>query len=186
MFTALQDTAKATTSTDWLYLVTLELALFRPYFTLTDKSAKKYKELKYKADFDKEVFCVKQDIISVDVYKSIVKRYKKAISSLQNQMQKMAIGASATVAITIASGGLAWAFAPQIAVMLAGSSVAGLYGVALTEPCFDRRRISCGWRHGHCWWHGNHYWWWSFAGHNRVWSRNHIFGDTTVLKKLCA
>lgn len=133
VFTALQDTAKATTSTDWLYLVTLELALFRPYFTLTDKSAKKYRELKYKADFDKEVFCVKQDIISVDVYKSIVKRYKKAISSLQNQMQKMAIGASATVAITIASGGLAWAFAPQIAVMLAGSSVAGLYGVALTN-----------------------------------------------------
>ena len=43
------------------------------------------------------------------------------------------------VAITIASGGLAWAFAPQIAVMLAGSSVAGLYGVALTNASLALR-----------------------------------------------
>lgn len=118
---------------DWLYLVSMELALFRPYFTLGDESVKKYKGLKYKADFDKEVFCVEQDIISADVYRSIVKEYKKAISVLQNQTQKLAIGASATVAVTVATGGLAWAFAPQIAVMLAGSSVTGLYGAALTN-----------------------------------------------------
>lgn len=133
VFSALHDSAKTANTIDWLYLVSMELALFRPYFTLGDESVKKYKGLKYKADFDKEVFCVEQDIISADVYRSIVKEYKKAISVLQNQTQKLAIGASATVAVTVATGGLAWAFAPQIAVMLAGSSVTGLYGAALTN-----------------------------------------------------
>lgn len=132
-FSALRDTANVAINANWLYLVAMELAIFHPYFTLGDESDKKYKGLKYKADFDKEVFCVEQDLISLDAYKSIIKAYKRAISALQNQTQKLAIGASATVAVTVATGGLAWAFAPQIAVMLAGSSFAGLYGAALTN-----------------------------------------------------
>lgn len=132
-FSALRDTANAATNANWLYLITMELATFRPYFPLGDESVKKYKGLKYKADFDKEVFCVEQNLISPDAYKSILKEYKRAISALQNQTQKLAIGASATVAVTVATGGLAWAFAPQIAVMLAGSSFVGLYGAALTN-----------------------------------------------------
>lgn len=133
VFSALRDATAETSNTDWLYLITMELALFHPYFALADESTKKYKSLKYKADFDKEVFCKKQDVISEGTYKAILKEYKKEISALQNQMQKLAIGASATVAVTVATGGLAWVFAPQIAVMLAGSSVAGLYGAALTN-----------------------------------------------------
>ena len=132
-FSALRDTANVADNANWLYLVAMELAIFRPYFPLGDESVKKYKGLKYKADFDKKVFCVEQDLISPDAYKSILKEYKRAISALQNQTQKLAIGTSATVAVTVATGGLAWAFAPQIAVMLAGSSFAGLYGVALTN-----------------------------------------------------
>ena len=89
VFSALHDSAKTANTIDWLYLVSMELALFRPYFTLGDESVKKYKGLKYKADFDKEVFCVEQDIISADVYRSIVKEYKKAISFRQNQTQKL-------------------------------------------------------------------------------------------------
>ena len=133
VFSALYDAAKADDAMNWLYLVFMELALFQPYFTLQNEDAKKYKELKYQANFEKEVFCVKQDMISVQDYNSLMKAYKSAIADLQNQKQKVAIGLVATLALGVATAGAAAAFAPQIAVALAGSSVAGLSGAALTS-----------------------------------------------------
>ena len=61
-----------------------------------------------------------------------IKKYKLS-NVLQNKTKKLIIGASATTTITLITGGLGWIFAPQIAIALAGESVAGLSGAALTS-----------------------------------------------------
>ncbi|MCC8077646.1 MAG: hypothetical protein LIO60_04765 [Oscillospiraceae bacterium] len=117
----------------WLYLIALELSVFRPYYSISDSDAKEYKGLKCKASYEQDRFCKMQMIISSEDYKALVRAYQKAVADLNGQSQKMLLGAGATVVVAAATGGLAFAFAPEIAVVLAGQSFAGLYGAALTS-----------------------------------------------------
>ncbi len=117
----------------WLYLIALELSVFRPYYSISDSDAKEYKGLKCKANYEQDRFCKMQMIISSEDYKALVRAYQKAVADLNGQSQKMLLGAGATVVVAAAAGGLAFAFAPEIAVVLAGQSFAGLYGAALTS-----------------------------------------------------
>lgn len=52
---------------------------------------------------------------------------------ISGRTQKVFIGVGAAILATAATGGLAVAFAPQIAIVLAGEAVAGLHGAALTS-----------------------------------------------------
>lgn len=117
----------------WLYLIALELSVFHPYYPISNEDAAEYKKLKCKADYDQDKFCKMQMIISAADYKALTKEYQKSVSELSGKNAKVFIGAGATAAVAVVTGGVALAFAPEIAVVLAGQSFAGLYGAALTS-----------------------------------------------------
>lgn len=118
---------------DKFYFIVLELYLFKPYykFSKDDKGIKKYK---LSSDYFKDLFKIRQKCLSINTIDNIIKTYKNYNKNvLQNKTKKLIIGASATTTITLITGGLGWIFAPQIAIALAGESVAGLSGAALTS-----------------------------------------------------
>ncbi len=65
--------------------------------------------------------------------KYVAKALRRNASILDGSRNRKIIGAAGTVAIMGATGGIAFAMAPVIAPVLAGSSVAGLSGAALTS-----------------------------------------------------
>ena len=117
----------------WLYLIAIELMLFNPYHSLNTKNDQKYKGLKSKSEYEKNIFCKKQNFIDEKSFELIQKTYRKYEGRLNKNTQKVVAGVATTAAVTLASGGLAVVFAPGIAVFLAGGSVAGLSGAALTS-----------------------------------------------------
>lgn len=132
LYSWIKKEIKESDSNAWLYLVVLELDLFKPYYLMyidqnIDKTAK------LKSDYLKDVFCEKQNVITDQEVKLLHKSYTAAKSDITNKKVKTAIGATAAVAVSAASGGLALAFAPEIAVALVGGSFAGLSGAALTS-----------------------------------------------------
>lgn len=131
VFRSIEKLFDATTDTAWLQLVAMELFLFTPYYMLD--SNQQNTKIKYRADYEKDVFCTKQNVISYDALKVLMKSYQKSLGELQHKIQKTLTGVAVGAVVTIASGGLAWAFAPQIAVLIAGHSFAGIYGIALTN-----------------------------------------------------
>ena len=74
-----------------------------------------------------------QHEISWKQLKEIQTSYEWYQKKLSGANRKLIAGAATTAAVTAATGGLAVAFAPQIAVVLAGGSFAGLSGAALTS-----------------------------------------------------
>lgn len=118
---------------DKFYFIVLELYLFKPYqkFSKDDKRIQKYK---LSSDYFKDIFKIRQKCLSINNIETIIKTYMNYNKNvLQNKTKKLIIGASATTAITLITGGLGWIFAPQIAIAIAGESVAGLSGAALTS-----------------------------------------------------
>jgi len=115
----------------WLYLVAIELNCFEPYYILSENDDNI--KLRPVSDFEKDIFINMQIAIKEKELSKIRKIYSNYKSSLAGKKALQLAGAGATVAITAATGGLALAFAPQIAVVLAGSSFAGLSGAALTS-----------------------------------------------------
>ena len=117
----------------WLYLIAMELYLFTPYYALDSEQDKEYKKLKYKCNYEKDRFCEIQKTFDYDSLEALMKLYHKNLGVLDNKAQKAITGVAVAAVATIATGGLAWAFAPQIAVALAGGSFIGLHGAALTS-----------------------------------------------------
>ena len=117
----------------WIDLMVLELSQFKPYFQLGEERDKSLKKLKMKADYLSDVFCKGQDYIAEKDVKSIRKAYSSAAGTVTGSRKRTAAAAAATVAATAATAGGALAFAPQIAVLIAGNAVAGLSGAALTS-----------------------------------------------------
>lgn len=133
LYRLLNEEVGCSDNLNWLYLIVLELYLFNPYYPFNVESSKEFKNLKLNSNYLTDKFYVCQTKISKDNCNKIIKAYHKSISELKNQKAKIAIGASVTTVATLATGGLAWFFAPQIAVLLAGGSFAGLYGASLTS-----------------------------------------------------
>jgi hypothetical protein len=79
------------------------------------------------------VFAIYQDVVSVEDIRSIRKSLKQAQNEISAQRAKSIIGVAGAVAITVASAGAAFVFAPLIAPIIAGEAVAGLSGAALTS-----------------------------------------------------
>ena len=115
----------------WLYIIALELISFIPYIESFDKE--KFKGIKCTANYEFEVFCKQQSEISEEKLNNIRKTLKSYKNKLNKVTEKVVAGAIVTAVATITTGGLAWAFAPKIAVILAGGSFAGLHGAALTS-----------------------------------------------------
>lgn len=125
----------------WLYLIAMELYLFTPYYALDSEEDKEYKKLKYKCNYEKDRFCEIQKTLDYDSLEALMKLYDKNLGVLDNKTQKTITGVAVAAVATIATGGLAWAFAPQIAVALAGGSFIGLHGAALTSASLARSAV---------------------------------------------
>lgn len=109
----------------WLYNIAVELSMFKPYFKLEEKDKKP--KLSY-TKYVEEVFCRSQNYIS---YKEI--SYKDYYNYLENNTLKAVGVAGGAIAVAVATGGLAFVFAPQIAVAIFGGAFPTLHGAALVS-----------------------------------------------------
>ena len=122
-----------TESKGWLYLLAMELVLFQAYYPFTKEDKELFKGLSFSNNYLKDVFVKGQKLIEKSMIDAITKTYKSYMSQLKETRKKAVIGAAATVVAGVATGGVVLAFAPEIAVVLAGGSFAGLSGAALTN-----------------------------------------------------
>lgn len=134
IYSSIQISIENNQSTTWLYIVLAELLTFTPYMVLDGSDSKLYKGINFKNSYLEDIFLKRQTIIQKNEFQKFTKEYNKSINTLKNTNQKLIVGIGATVASIVVTGGLAFAFAPQIAVALAGGSIAtGLSGAALTS-----------------------------------------------------
>ncbi len=130
---AIRQEIENNSNQNWLFLVALELKLFVPYTPLSKGDRKKLAGLSLKTKFDKEQFCSIQSVVTEKDLDLLTTTYKRALSVLKHTNEKVAIGAATTIGVTALTLGMAWFFAPAIAVIIAGDAVAGLSGAALTS-----------------------------------------------------
>lgn len=130
----------------WLYNIAMELSMFKPYFKIEEKGKKL--KLSY-TKYIEEVFCNAQNYIS---YKEIQKSYKDYYNCLENNTLKTVGVAGGALAVAAATGGLAFVFAPQIAVAIwwGISYIAWCSTSQCIISCCWRRIISCRW-FWNCW-----------------------------------
>lgn len=115
----------------WLYCIAIELMLFKPYYSL-ESGNKEYKDLKYTdGKYMQNIFCSAQSYINYSQIEELKKIYIKYSNSLRNMQVKSALYAGGAVALMAVGGGLAFAFAPEIAVLLFGGGFPALHGAAL-------------------------------------------------------
>lgn len=114
----------------WLYNIAVELSMFKPYFKLEEKSKKL--KLSY-TKYVEEVFCNAQNYISYKEIQKIQKSYKDYYNYLENNTLKAVGVAGGAIAVAAATGGLAFVFAPQIAVAIFGGAFPTLHGAALVS-----------------------------------------------------
>lgn len=113
----------------WLYNIAVELSMFKPYFKLEEKDKKL--KLSY-TKYVEEVFCSSQNYISYKEIQKIQKSYKDYYNYLENNTLKAVGVAGGAIAVAAATGGLAFVFAPQIAVVF-GGAFPTLHGAALVS-----------------------------------------------------
>ena len=131
--TAIQIEIEKNENLCWLYLIALELKLFTPYTPLSESDRKRYNGLSLRTKYEKTGFCSLQAIVTAKDIDALSSTYKRAMGTLNNTTEKVAIGAATTVGVTALTAGLAWAFAPGIAAAIAGEAVVGLHGAALAS-----------------------------------------------------
>ena len=114
----------------WLYNIAMELSMFKPYFKIEEKGKKL--KLSY-TKYIEEVFCNAQNYISYKEIQKIQKSYKDYYNCLENNTLKTVGVAGGALAVAAATGGLAFVFAPQIAVAIFGGAFPTLHGAALVS-----------------------------------------------------
>lgn len=119
--------------TNWLVLIALELLCFKPYYILEAEDDNRLKGLKLKNNYIVKKFESIQSQLDERDIKVLLKTYNRYEKVITKNMTKKVAGFVATAAVSVATGGVALALAPQIAVLIAGSSFAGLSGAALTS-----------------------------------------------------
>lgn len=117
----------------WFYLLTQELALFKPYYSLGCPDDKAFKKLKLESDYVADRFIRRQTIVTQAEVDAIIKTYSRYNGYVSGSTKNKIIGASATAVAAVATGGMALTFAPGIAAAIAGEAVVGLHGAALTS-----------------------------------------------------
>lgn len=129
-YAALETYAASQDNLLWLYNIVVELSMFKPYFKLEEKSKKM--KLSY-TKYVEEVFCNAQNYISYKEIQKIQKSYKDYYNYLENNTLKAVGVAGGAIAVAAATGGLAFVFAPQIAVAIFGGAFPTLHGAALVS-----------------------------------------------------
>lgn len=114
----------------WLYNIAMELSMFKLYFKIEEKGKKL--KLSY-TKYIEEVFCNAQNYISYKEIQKIQKSYKDYYNCLENNTLKTVGVAGGALAVAAATGGLAFVFAPQIAVAIFGGAFPTLHGAALVS-----------------------------------------------------
>lgn len=120
----------------WLYNLAFELSLFRLYCPLGDdpKENKEFKKLKLEdKKYLEGYFCKKQNYIDMNDINGIKKCYQNQYNYLDNSTLKVGAAAAGVVALGGITGGLAFAFAPEIAVAIFGGAFPALHGAALAN-----------------------------------------------------
>ena len=118
----------------WQYLLAMEAMLFKPYTPIFGNDEdKKLKKLKLQSEYLTERFPKIQSIVTKEALAELEKAHKRAGAVITGSTKNLVIGAVGTTAVVVASGGLAFAFAPAIAATLVGEAAAGLSGAALVS-----------------------------------------------------
>lgn len=129
-YAALETYAASQDNLLWLYNIAVELSMFKPYFKFEEKEKKM--KLSY-TKYVEEVFCKSQQYISYKEIQKIQKSYKDYYNYLENNTLKAVGVAGGAIAVAAATGGLAFVFAPQIAVAIFGGAFPTLHGAALVS-----------------------------------------------------
>lgn len=117
----------------WYYLLTMELALFSPYQALRCKDDKEFAKLKRENDYVLDEFVRRQTIVDEKYITELRKKYDKYTGAVNGSTFAKGTGGAVMVGAAALGGSLAFAYAPVIAVALAGNALAGLHGAALTS-----------------------------------------------------
>lgn len=133
LYEGIFELAKDKANWGWFYLLTQELALFKPYCMLGLPEDEEYIKLNVEYDYLKDQFIRRQTIVTQDEVDKIVKNYSKYNGYVSGRTKNKIIGTGITAIATVATGGLALTFAPEIAAAIAGEAVIGLHGAALTN-----------------------------------------------------
>lgn len=117
----------------WFYLLVQELALYKPYFTLGCDEDDEFKKLKQQYDYVSDQFIRRQTIVSQAELENMQSSYKKYTDYMSGKVVRTISTIAGGTAVTALTGGLALAYAPAIAAMIAGEAVVGLHGAALAS-----------------------------------------------------
>ncbi len=124
-------------SSAWFYIIFFEAALFEPYQPLSkDEYENKVYEKIHLERGSKTVEKLYKAVCKPGeekALKGIIDEYRKSYDILSGARTAKTISLLATVILSAVSFGTAYAFAPGIAVALAGPGFAGLHGIALTN-----------------------------------------------------
>lgn len=116
------------------YLLAMELVVFRPYYPLGVSNDTKFKKINMeKYNYIDDQFARRQIIINQKEIDSLREYYKKYKGIISGSTQNTIIAAGVAAVAAFATGGVAFAFAPGIATLIAGEAVVGLHGAALTS-----------------------------------------------------
>ncbi|WP_304128798.1 hypothetical protein [Mogibacterium diversum] len=125
-----QDNANRT----WVFLVSMEASLFRPYYPIFgDDKDKSFKKLQNKSKYLNNRFIEIQNKVKKEDIEAFTKIHKKAGATITGTKRSIVISAVGTTVVVLVSGGLAFTFAPAIATAIIGEGAAGLSGAALTS-----------------------------------------------------
>lgn len=114
-------------------ILIIECLMFEPYNSFQSETKQPTHKLKLSSDYVNDILCNKFNLFSQDQIKLIRSQIKTNIKRMNNTNEKMAFAIVSSVLLTAATGGLASAFAPAIAIALVGGNFAGLSGAALTS-----------------------------------------------------
>lgn len=120
----------------WVYLATLEASGFKPYEPLSGENDKDYKGLKLSSDYLADVFCKRQDVLSMKDLRKLERAVSSARRTVDGGLAKRIASGVGIIAVVSATGGAAFYLAPTIAPILAtalGANTVALSGAALTS-----------------------------------------------------
>lgn len=117
----------------WIYVLTMELCLFKPYSPMGSEKDKAYRGLKTDADYLKDQYVRRQTVATQKDTETICKYFKHYKGALDGSTKNRVIGVGSAGAAAVAVGAAAFTFAPGIAVALMSSYLPGLHGAALTN-----------------------------------------------------
>ena len=134
IYSAFNSIDQTTENLHWFYLLTLELVVFKPFYPLGDPADKEFVKVKRgEYNYIDDQFARRQTIVNQKEIESIRSAYKKYKGIISGNTQNTIIVAGVAAVAAVATGGLAFAFAPGIATLIAGEAVIGRHGAALTS-----------------------------------------------------